>query len=64
MSVDMTERTINAYLDSLLHGQSQLPSSPRSWLNALRADALERANALSVGTPSSFRSVCAPAEPD
>jgi Fe-S cluster assembly protein SufD len=46
----VTQLTADTYLDSLLHGQSQLPSSPRSWLNALRADALERANALSVPT--------------
>jgi Fe-S cluster assembly protein SufD len=41
----------NAYLDTLLRGQSSLPASPRGWLDALRADALERANALSVPTP-------------
>jgi Fe-S cluster assembly protein SufD len=41
----------NTYLDTLLRGQSSLPASPRGWLNALRGDALERANALSVPTP-------------
>jgi Fe-S cluster assembly protein SufD len=41
----------SAYLDTLLRGQSSLPASPRGWLNALRADALEHANALSVPTP-------------
>lgn len=40
----------NSYLDSLLHGQSSLPSSPRGWLDALRADALERANSSSLPT--------------
>jgi Fe-S cluster assembly protein SufD len=44
----VTQLTADTYLDSLLHGQSSLPSSPRGWLNALRSDALERANALSV----------------
>jgi Fe-S cluster assembly protein SufD len=44
----VTQFTADTYLDSLLHGQSSLPSSARGWLNALRADALERANALSV----------------
>jgi len=39
------------YLDTLLRGQSGLPASPRGWLNALRADALERANALAMPTP-------------
>jgi Fe-S cluster assembly protein SufD len=46
----VTQLTADTYLDSLLRGQSSLPSSPRGWLNALRADALERANALSVPT--------------
>ena len=46
----MSETLSNSYLDSLLHGQSSLPESPRGWLNALRSDALERANALSVPT--------------
>ena len=41
----------DVYLATLLHGQSNLPASPRGWLNALRAEALERANALSVPTP-------------
>jgi Fe-S cluster assembly protein SufD len=38
----------DTYLDSLLRGHSSLPRSARGWLNTLRADALERANALSV----------------
>jgi len=40
----------NSYLDSLLYGQKQIPASPLSWLNELRAEALERANALAVPT--------------
>jgi Fe-S cluster assembly protein SufD len=40
----------NSYLDSLLDTQGSLPVSPRSWLNRLRADALEHANALSAPT--------------
>jgi Fe-S cluster assembly protein SufD len=44
----VTQLTADTYLDSLLRGQSGLPGSPRGWLNALRSDALERANALSV----------------
>ena len=40
----------NRYLESLLHGQGQVPASPLSWLNQVRAEALERANALSVPT--------------
>ncbi|HZP85548.1 MAG TPA: hypothetical protein VFB54_01930, partial [Burkholderiales bacterium] len=44
----MTDASVTTTLDSLLRGQSELPASPRTWLNALRADALERANALSV----------------
>ena len=40
-----------SYLDTLLRGQASLPASSRGWLNALRADALERANALVVPTP-------------
>lgn len=36
------------YLESLLRGQP--PASPLSWLNQIRADATERANALTVPT--------------
>jgi len=36
------------YLDSLLHGQP--PASPLTWLNALRADAIDRVGALTVPT--------------
>jgi Fe-S cluster assembly protein SufD len=44
----MSQLSAETYLDSLLRGQSRLPAAPRGWLNALRADALERANALRV----------------
>ncbi len=40
----------NTYLESLLHGQGRVPASPLSWLNQVRAEALERANALAVPT--------------
>ena len=43
--------TINAgYLESLLAGQPHLPVSPMAWLNALRAEAVERVGALTVPT--------------
>ena len=38
------------YLDSLLVGQAQLAASPLSWLNTLRAAAVERVGALTVPT--------------
>jgi len=46
----VSDTATDSYLDNLLRGQSSLPASPRGWLNALRADALERANALSLPT--------------
>ncbi len=39
-----------AWLNTLLTGQQQLPASPLAWLNALRAEALERAGVLTVPT--------------
>ncbi len=39
------------YLEGLLHGQTEISTASVSWLNALRAEALERANALTVPTP-------------
>ena len=44
------EAPASSYLERLLQNQAQLPLSPLSWLNRLRADALERANVLSVPT--------------
>ena len=42
--------TVSGYLESLLHGQPQLPASPMAWLNRLRADAVDRVGALTVPT--------------
>jgi len=43
--------TINAgYLESLLAGQPHLPTSPLAWLNALRAEAVDRVGILTVPT--------------
>ena len=36
------------WLDALLAGQPQLPASPLAWLNALRAEAVERVGVLTV----------------
>ena len=44
------EAVANKVLEGLLGGNGQLSSSPLTWLNQLRAEALERANALSVPT--------------
>ena len=41
-----------SYLDGLLHGQREISATSVSWLNALRAEALERANALTAPTTS------------
>jgi Fe-S cluster assembly protein SufD len=46
----MMEAVHNGYLGRLLPGQASLPVSPRAWLNTLRGEALERANALAVPT--------------
>lgn len=40
----------NRYLEHLLQGHGRIAASPLSWLNGLRAKALERANALTVPT--------------
>jgi Fe-S cluster assembly protein SufD len=48
MSLSMV--TGSSYLESLLQGQPQLPSSPLAWLNQLRADAVDRASTLKVPT--------------
>lgn len=43
--------TVNAgYLETLLAGQPHLPASPLAWLNALRAEAVDRVGALTVPT--------------
>ena len=42
------EAVRNDYLGHLLEGLGALPRSPRTWVNVLRAEALEQANALTV----------------
>jgi len=44
------ETSASGYLQRSLQDQSQLPASPLSWLNRLRGEALERANALRLPT--------------
>jgi len=46
----MTDSAAKSYTAALLPGAGALPSGPNAWLNRLRADALERANALAVPT--------------
>ncbi|HEV7391620.1 MAG TPA: Fe-S cluster assembly protein SufD [Burkholderiales bacterium] len=41
---------VHPYVDALLTGTRDLPTSPHAWLNERRGAALERANALSVPT--------------
>jgi Fe-S cluster assembly protein SufD len=42
--------TTTAFLEGLLAGHSAAPAGPLGWLNALRGEALERANALTLPT--------------
>jgi len=46
----MTESIAKGYAAALLPGAGALPAGPNAWLNRLRAEALERANALAVPT--------------
>jgi Fe-S cluster assembly protein SufD len=46
----VTDAVKSGYLEQLLRGLPDLPAGTRGWLHALRADALERANALAVPT--------------
>jgi Fe-S cluster assembly protein SufD len=46
----MTVAATHPYIEALLQGSRGLPHSPADWLDARRAQALERANALSVPT--------------
>jgi len=46
----MTTEIHSDYLDSLLHGRDVLPEARAGWLKSLRAQAVERANALTVPT--------------
>ncbi len=44
----MTVTATHPYIEALARGSHDLPESPAGWLNARRAQALERANALTV----------------
>ncbi len=46
----MTTAAVHPYVAALLAGSAAVPKSPAAWLDARRAAALERANALSVPT--------------
>jgi Fe-S cluster assembly protein SufD len=46
----MATATVHPWLASLLAGHASIPARPHAWLNALRADALERAHALTLPT--------------
>jgi len=46
----VTTTAVHPYVASLLAGSAAVPKSPAAWLDARRAAALERANALSVPT--------------
>ncbi len=46
----MKTETRSDYLDNLLRGRDVVPEAPAGWLKALRARAVERANALTVPT--------------
>jgi Fe-S cluster assembly protein SufD len=46
----MSTSTTTAFLESLLAGHSAAPAGPLAWLNELRGEALERANALTLPT--------------
>jgi len=46
----MTVTATHPYIEALARGSHDLPHSPAGWLNARRAQALERANALTVPT--------------
>ena len=42
------QRPASPWLNALLAGQPQLPASPLAWLNALRAEAVERVGVLTL----------------
>ncbi|MGH8731497.1 MAG: Fe-S cluster assembly protein SufD [Burkholderiales bacterium] len=46
----MNTETYSDYLDCLLHGRDVVPEARAGWLKALRAQSVERANALTVPT--------------
>ncbi len=49
-TVTSIRRPAAGYLETLLAGQPQLPTSPLAWLNALRAEAVDRVGVLTVPT--------------
>ena len=44
----MTTSATNPWLESLLAGHASVPRKPHAWMNELRAEALERANSLTL----------------
>jgi Fe-S cluster assembly protein SufD len=46
----MSAAATHPWLENLLAGRPELPAQPQAWLSRLRADALERANALALPT--------------
>ena len=46
----MTTTAVHPYIESLLSGSRELPTTAHAWMNERRGAALERANALSVPT--------------
>ena len=49
-TVTAIRRPAVGYLETLLTGQPQLTTSPRAWINALRAEAVNRVDALKLPT--------------
>ena len=46
----MSAAATHPWLENLLAGRPELPAQPQAWLSRLRADALERANSLTLPT--------------
>ena len=49
-TVASIRRPAAGYLETLLAGQPQLPASPLAWINALRAEAVNRLDVLALPT--------------
>ncbi len=49
-TVTSIRRPVAGYLETLLAGQPQLPTSPLPWINALRAEAVNRLDVLTLPT--------------
>ena len=49
-TVTSIRRPVVDYLETLLAGQPQLPASPLVWINALRAEAVNRLDVLTLPT--------------